>query len=123
MFLSSEPGEGHTRSEHTIEAVKKFDTTEKDMPPYRIIEIGQQLGFREFACYPFAWLNRVYTPENPLLIANPNQQRNWFIRLLNSARRRILNMTKDDFRTLLIYSRHLQYLKHRLRGWAASRGW
>jgi len=110
VFLSSEPGEGHTRSEHTIEAVKKFDTTEKDMPPYRIIEIGQQLGFREFACYPFAWLNRVYTPENPLLIANPSQQRNWFIRLLNSARRRILNMTKDDFRTLLIYSRHLQYL-------------
>ena len=111
VLLCSEPGEGHTLAKDTIDAVKKFDVTEKDMPPRHIIDIGQHLGFREFACFPSAWVNRVYTAENPMpLEANPSLRPNRLRRLINSACRRILNLPKDDFRILLNYARQVQRL-------------
>lgn len=107
VFLCSEPGQGHTRSAHTIEMVERFDVTEKDMAPYHIMDVGRQLGFREFACYPFAWLNRVYTPDDPALIADFATEPNPLRRLMNSLGRRLLGITGPELRTLLIYARHL----------------
>jgi SAM-dependent methyltransferase len=59
ICLTVEPGEGHAAV--STEAVKSFGVTEKDMPPYRIIEIGRSIGFRQF---------RVYSrSSNPVLLA------------------------------------------------------
>jgi SAM-dependent methyltransferase len=49
ICLTVEPGEGHAAA--STEAVKTFGVTEKDMPPHRIIAIGQSVGFREFQVY------------------------------------------------------------------------
>jgi SAM-dependent methyltransferase len=50
--VASEPGVGHAEAEVSIQAREKYDVTEKDMPPWRIIEIGRQVGFRTFRTYP-----------------------------------------------------------------------
>jgi SAM-dependent methyltransferase len=55
VCLASEPGLGHARSEEAREAVRKYNVTEKDMPPGRIIAAGKRAGFREFKVYPHAY--------------------------------------------------------------------
>jgi len=52
--VTSEPGEGHTHSPEALEAVEKFNVTEKDMPAEKIIEIGKKIGFNKFRIYPNA---------------------------------------------------------------------
>ena len=55
VCVTSEPGRGHSQSEHTQAAVARFDITEKDMPPGKIIAMGKQAGFRKFQKYPHAF--------------------------------------------------------------------
>ncbi len=50
--VTSEPGAGHATTEVAVQAREKYDVTEKDMPPHRIIEVGRQVGFRSFRTYP-----------------------------------------------------------------------
>ena len=107
VLVCSEPGEGHSLSEAAIDAVKRFGVTEKDMPPRHIMELGRQIGFREFACYPFAWMNRVYAPENPQLLADPLKRPNRLKRMVVSLGRRIMGMSAEELRTFLIYRRHI----------------
>jgi SAM-dependent methyltransferase len=50
--VTSEPGAGHAHAEVSIQAREKYDVTEKDMPPRRIVEVGREVGFRSFRTYP-----------------------------------------------------------------------
>lgn len=54
ICVTAEPGVGHEKSPEAIEAVKKYDVTEKDMPPAKIIGIGKKVGFKMFKIYPHA---------------------------------------------------------------------
>ncbi|MBZ5558689.1 MAG: class I SAM-dependent methyltransferase [Acidobacteriia bacterium] len=50
--VASEPGKGHQDAESSREAVKKWNVTEKDMHPDKIIALARAAGFREFKVYP-----------------------------------------------------------------------
>jgi ubiquinone/menaquinone biosynthesis C-methylase UbiE len=52
ICVTSEPGEGHADNPVSLEAVRRFGVTEKDMPPSRIIAAGRKAGFRDFRIYP-----------------------------------------------------------------------
>lgn len=54
VCITSEPGEGHAKAEHSKEAMKKFNVTERDMPPSTIIRAGKGIGFRRFEVFPHA---------------------------------------------------------------------
>jgi SAM-dependent methyltransferase len=54
VCVTSEPGTGHGQSGEAMAAVQKYNVTEKDMPPRRIIEAGKKAGFRTFKIYPHA---------------------------------------------------------------------
>lgn len=46
IVVLSEPGEGHSTSPVSVNAMERFGVTEKDMPPKLIEEIGGTVGFR-----------------------------------------------------------------------------
>lgn len=52
VCIASEPGRGHARSRQSLEAVRRFEVTEKDMPPATVIRLGKKAGFRSFRVYP-----------------------------------------------------------------------
>lgn len=54
VCVTSEPGFGHERRKGTKEAVEKFNVTEKDTPPSKVIRLGKKAGFRDFRVYPHA---------------------------------------------------------------------
>jgi len=52
ICIASEPGIGHANMPRSIDAVRKYNVTEKDMPPGRIIKAGRKAGFRVYKVYP-----------------------------------------------------------------------
>ena len=64
--VTSEPGQGHEENPESIEHVKKYNVTEQDMPPEKIIQLGKKAGFRSFRVFPHAFdLNHfIYTEYN-----------------------------------------------------------
>jgi len=52
ICIALEPGKGHGEAEYSVNAVKKFDVTEKDMDPEKIIQSGKKAGFNSFQVYP-----------------------------------------------------------------------
>lgn len=66
VLVASEPGQGHSTSEESIEHIKKYGVTEKDMPPAKIFDIGQKAGFKEFKVFPhgFDLCKLVYNQPN-----------------------------------------------------------
>jgi SAM-dependent methyltransferase len=54
ICITSEPGQGHARSAEALEAVKRFNVTERDMPPHQVVRAGKRAGFRNFKIYPQA---------------------------------------------------------------------
>ncbi|MCI0703096.1 MAG: methyltransferase domain-containing protein [Planctomycetia bacterium] len=52
VCIADEPGEGHSHSDETLQAVAHFGVTEKDMPPAHVVALGQSAGFREFKVFP-----------------------------------------------------------------------
>jgi ubiquinone/menaquinone biosynthesis C-methylase UbiE len=52
--ITSEPGKGHGQSAEALAAVQKYNVTEKDMPPRRVIDAGKKAGFQRFRTYPHA---------------------------------------------------------------------
>jgi SAM-dependent methyltransferase len=54
VCVTSEPGKGHHDSPAALEAVRKYQLTEKDMPPARIVALGRKAGFRDFEYFPHA---------------------------------------------------------------------
>jgi SAM-dependent methyltransferase len=55
VCVTSEPGRGHARSAHSQTEMARFNVTEKDMPPGKIIGVGRKVGFRAFQTYPHAY--------------------------------------------------------------------
>jgi len=55
ICVASEPGKGHQDAAWSLEAVQRFNTTEKDMHPDKVIGLARQAGFREFKAYPHAF--------------------------------------------------------------------
>lgn len=52
VLVICEPGKGHGKNSQSIDAVKKYNVTEKDMPPGHVVKIGKQVGFSESKIYP-----------------------------------------------------------------------
>jgi SAM-dependent methyltransferase len=59
MCVTHEPGAGHGSTAVAREAVKKYDVTEKEMHPRKVIALGREAGFREFFVFPVPRENRV----------------------------------------------------------------
>jgi len=52
ICVTSEPGTGHARKPEAQAAVRDFNVTERDMPPWHIIRAAKEVGFRKFRIYP-----------------------------------------------------------------------
>ena len=51
-LITHEPGEGHATQPDSLEAVRRYGVTERDMPPRHIVRVARQIGFRGARCYP-----------------------------------------------------------------------
>jgi len=60
VCVAAEPGVGHARSRSSLEHIRQYGVTEKDMPPGRIIRAAREAGFRSFAIYPHLRHLRVF---------------------------------------------------------------
>jgi SAM-dependent methyltransferase len=94
VCLTSEPGEGHARSGHSVRAVRDFGVTERDMPARRIIRAARAEGFIDFRTFPHLsrWASRMYT--RPPAPAAPPSSRRWVGVLLPS----LLGFLKAGYR-------------------------
>jgi SAM-dependent methyltransferase len=54
ICIASEPGKGHSQSPDAIDHVRRFNVTEKDMPPGKIWSVGRKAGFRNCRVFPHA---------------------------------------------------------------------
>jgi SAM-dependent methyltransferase len=52
VLVASEPGPGHAAAARAVS--HRFDVTEKDMPPARVLALGHDVGFRSGRVYPRA---------------------------------------------------------------------
>jgi SAM-dependent methyltransferase len=52
VCVTCEPGKGHQDAESSREAVRKWNVTEKDMHPDKVIGLAREAGFRDFQIYP-----------------------------------------------------------------------
>lgn len=52
VFIAIEPGRGHGKAAE--ETIKKFDVGDRDMPPWLVVQLGKQVGFRERRIYQHA---------------------------------------------------------------------
>lgn len=59
ILITLEPGEGHSKANISIDVSKKYGVAEKDMPPYHIIKIGKEIGFKRFKVYSRYSINEV----------------------------------------------------------------
>jgi len=76
VCVLSEPGKGHSKTATSIDAVRRFQVTEKDMPPTKIIKLAKSVGFSKYRIYPSAnyCSKRIFNPSIPearQLILNP----------------------------------------------------
>lgn len=88
ICVTMEPGKGHDKSQHSQEAMRKYDVTEKDMQPKKIISLAKRAGFRHVTVYPMpiffkamygqnlSFFTRFYKMlKTPLLVPNPLNNR------------------------------------------------
>ncbi len=54
VCILSEPGKGHAHAKTSVEAVKKYNVNERDMPPGKIIRAAKHVGFSKWFVYPHA---------------------------------------------------------------------
>ena len=59
LCVTHEPGAGHGSTSVALEAVNKYDVTEKEMHPGKVIALGREAGFRQFYVFPVPRENRV----------------------------------------------------------------
>ena len=52
ICVVSEPGRGHGSSKVALEAVKKYNVTEKSMPPTKVAQLARKIGFGKVSFYP-----------------------------------------------------------------------
>jgi SAM-dependent methyltransferase len=64
VCVVSEPGRGHDLQSHSLEAARKFNVTEKDIPVDTILALGRRVGFRAGRVFPRpSVLRRFYIPD------------------------------------------------------------
>ena len=51
-LVTIEPGAGHAAAEHSLNAVREYGVTERDMPPREIVRLGRAAGFSSARVYP-----------------------------------------------------------------------
>ncbi|MET0362128.1 MAG: class I SAM-dependent methyltransferase [Sphingobium sp.] len=52
ILITHEPGEGHSTTPQSIEAMEVFGVNERDMPPSLIVQRGREAGFSSFRVLP-----------------------------------------------------------------------
>lgn len=52
MLVTHEPGEGHSSAEGSVEAMRLYGISERDMPPSLIIGHGRDIGFSSSRVFP-----------------------------------------------------------------------
>jgi ubiquinone/menaquinone biosynthesis C-methylase UbiE len=55
VCVTAEPGVGHSQHPISLDAVARYNVTEKDMPPRLVRQLGRKIGFRESRVYPQPW--------------------------------------------------------------------
>ncbi|MCL5291269.1 MAG: class I SAM-dependent methyltransferase [Actinobacteria bacterium] len=87
ICVTSEPGLGHEVNPGTIDAVRKYNVIERDMPPEKIIHAGKKAGFTIFKVYPHALQLNALVYDRQLGHVGPPQRRS----LKRLLRTKILN--------------------------------
>lgn len=52
VCVAAEPGSGHSTTAESVHAIAEYGVTEKDMPPDRVVDLGQAAGFSGFRVFP-----------------------------------------------------------------------
>jgi SAM-dependent methyltransferase len=52
IVITHEPGEGHSLEPGSVEAMRLYGVSERDMPPHLIIRQGEAVGFKTSRIYP-----------------------------------------------------------------------
>ncbi len=52
LCIATEPGKDHDKSPDAIQAITKYNVTEKAMPPKKIITLGRGIGYSSFLTFP-----------------------------------------------------------------------
>ncbi len=52
VLITVEPGAGHAAAEISLQAMREFGVTERDMPPRTILRMAKTIGFRGARVYP-----------------------------------------------------------------------
>jgi SAM-dependent methyltransferase len=84
VLITHEPGEGHSTTPASLDAMRLYGVTERDMPPSLIIRRGREVGFDRADIFPMQHdLNAVfYRRERPPLISQAGLQRlRWLLKL------------------------------------------
>jgi SAM-dependent methyltransferase len=87
LCVTAEPGRGHAASPSARNAALRFGVTEKDMPPYHIIQIAQQIGFQRYEVYERKHFSRRLAAGTCDAIARPPRRLELSLRYLASALR------------------------------------
>lgn len=99
VCIAAEPGKGHQDAAHSLAAVRRFNVTEKDMPPEKIIALGRQAGFSRSHVFPHAFdlHGLVFTENNGLdpVTAKPPIHLNPVRRLLGRLKSGIQSLWAD----------------------------
>jgi SAM-dependent methyltransferase len=68
LLITHEPGEGHATHPDSIEAMRLYGVTERDMPPHLIIARGREAGFTQYRVLPLPqYLHHLFYEDNRYL--------------------------------------------------------
>jgi SAM-dependent methyltransferase len=54
VCVIAEPGKGHAGMPYSQKAIERYNVTERDMPPGRVMAVAQKVGFRKVHTFPHA---------------------------------------------------------------------
>ena len=73
VCITCEPGLGHAKQKPSMEAVEKFNVTERDMPPKTIIKAARKAGFNKNETYPrYHAVKRIASDKIPFKLPRGN---------------------------------------------------
>jgi SAM-dependent methyltransferase len=117
VCVASEPGAGHHDSAEARAAVLRYNVTEKEMPPRRVIELGRAAGFTGFRVYPHAFdLQRPLYRRDPDRALPASRWPLWLKRLLYWPVGRALGVAPGGFSTRWGVLAYVKYVVGLLRG-------
>lgn len=77
LLMTHEPGEGHSTAPGSLEAMKVYGVTERDMPPHLIIRHAEELGFSTSRIFPMQHelIELFYRDPTPPLLSRKGRHR------------------------------------------------